>query len=153
MSLLKRSLPVFILLSTVMASCTKLEVLTEKEVVAAINQFDRGWEQKQMAAVDSALGSKYIYFTQSGGLFSRDSVVATAAESGYTLQTVSRGDIDIHITGNTAVVSTRWRGKGTYRGTPFDEDQRCSIYIAKVNGKVRILSEHCTPIKSNIIFH
>lgn len=153
MKFLRRATLFFSLLATCLASCTKMEVLTEKEVVAAINQFDRGWEQKQMEAVDSALGGKYVYFTQSGGIFSRDSVVATAAELDYSLQSMSRGDMDIYITGNTAVVSSRWRGKGSYRGTPFNEDQRCSIYISKVNGQVRILSEHCTPIKSNIIFH
>lgn len=106
-----------------------------------------------MGEVDDALAIGYTYFTQSGGIFSRDSVVATAGESDYILNKMSRSDLDVTIYGNTAVVSTRWRGKGTYRGKPFDEDQRCSIVLVKKEGKLQIVSEHCTPIKMNRVFH
>jgi hypothetical protein len=66
---------------------------------------------------------------------------------------MSRSEIAITLYGNTAIVSTRWKGKGSYRGTPFNEDQRCSIVLIKKDNKVEILSEHCTPIRTNIIFH
>ena len=132
-------------------SCT--QDITDKEVITAINKFDDGWEYKNLKAVDSVLSPAYIYFTQSGGTFSRDSVVATAGESDYSLQDMSRSEFAITLYGNTAIVSTRWKGKGIYRGTPFNEDQRCSIVLVKKNNKVEILSEHCTPIKGNRIFH
>lgn len=137
---------------TVMSSCEDRSI-TKEEVIAAIKKFDNGWEHKNLHAVDSVLSPSYIYFTQSGGTFSRDSVVATAGENSYLLHDMSRSEFDITLDGNTAIVSTRWKGKGTYRGTPFDEDQRCSIVLIKKNNKVEILSEHCTPIKGSRIFH
>ena len=140
-----------LLLVTGLYSCT--QDITDKEVITAINKFDDGWEYKNLKAVDSVLSPAYIYFTQSGGTFSRDSVVATAGESDYSLQDMSRSEFAITLYGNTAIVSTRWKGKGIYRGTPFNEDQRCSIVLVKKNNKVEILSEHCTPIKGNRIFH
>jgi hypothetical protein len=118
-----------------------------------INQFDDGWRNKNLQKVDSVLSPLYVYFTQSGGVFSRDSVVATAGESAYNLQSMSRSEFEIMLNGNTAVASTRWKGKGIYRGTPFDEDQRCSIVVIKKDNRVEILSEHCTPIKTNRVFH
>jgi hypothetical protein len=127
--------------------------LTADEVTNVINKFDDGWRNKNLNAVDSVLSPGYIYFTQSGGLFSRDSVVATAGEASYVLQDMSRSEFSIELFDNTAIVSTRWKGKGSYRGTPFDEDQRCSIVVIKKDNKVEILSEHCTPIKSNRVFH
>lgn len=127
--------------------------LTKEEVLDVIHRFDDGWKNKNMKAVDSTLASSYTYFTQSGGIFSRDSVVATAGESDYTLHDMSRSEPDIILSDNTAIVSTRWKGKGSYRGEPFDEDQRCSIVVVKHDGKVEILSEHCTPIKTKKIFH
>ena len=135
------------------SSCTKNDDITEQEVVSAINKFDYGWEHKNLKTVDSVLSPKYIYFTQSGGTFSRDSVVATAGQNTYILERVSRSEFVITTYANTAVVSTRWRGKGIYRGTPFDEDQRCSVVLIKKDNKVEILSEHCTPVKANRIFH
>lgn len=139
-------------LISVMSSCSQDDI-TEKEVIATIQKFDFGWEKKNLKTVDSVLAPAYIYFTQSGGTFSRDSVVATAGENSYLLDHVSRSEFVIATYGSTAVVSTRWKGKGIYRGTPFNEDQRCSIVLVKKNNKVEILSEHCTPVKGNRIFH
>ena len=127
--------------------------LTREEAVSVIDRFDEGWRNKNLELVDSVLSPDYIYFTQSGGTFSRDSVVATAGAPSYTLEKMSRSEIYIQISGNTAIASTRWKGKGVYRGTPFDEDQRCSIVIVKKGDKVEILSEHCTPIRRMILFH
>ena len=131
----------------------KTAPLTEEESIEVINKFDEGWKNKNMNEVDSVLSPLYIYFTQSGGLFSRDSVVATAGESSYELHDVSRSEFSVELSDNTAIVSTRWKGKGSYRGTPFDEDQRCSIVVVKKNNSVQILSEHCTPIKPLHLFH
>jgi hypothetical protein len=128
-------------------------MLTEKEVLSIIQRFDAGWETKNLQLVDSVLSPDYIYFTQSGGTFSREGVVQTAGSSEYTLESMQRSALDIHITGNTAIISTRWKGKGVYRGVAFDEDQRCSIVVVKQNGRVSILSEHCTPVRHTPIFH
>ena len=149
-----RSVLLFLLVAAGLYSCEQQQTpLTKEEVIAVISRFDDGWKNKNLHAVDSALASSYTYFTQSGGIFSRDSVVATAGEPGYLLHDVSRSEIDIVLYDNTAIVSSRWKGKGNYRNTAFDEDQRCSIVVVKKNNKVEILSEHCTPIKKNRIFH
>jgi hypothetical protein len=149
---MRRFLFVFFLL-TIISSCNLQSPITEDEVTNVISRFDNGWEHKNMKEVDSVLSPSYIYFTRSGGIFSRDSVVATAGESSYSLRDVSRTDFVITIYNNTAIVSTRWKGKGMYRGTPFNEDQRCSIVVVKTGNKVEILSEHCTPIQATKVFH
>ena len=139
---------------TGIASCQRNpSPLTKEEAIAVIQRFDEGWKNKDLKAVDSVLAPSYIYFTQSGGTFSRDSVVQTAGSATYALENVNRTEFDVVLFENTAIVSTRWQGKGVYKGTPFDENQRCSITIFKTGDKVEILSEHCTPIKSNRIFH
>ncbi len=150
--LMKRNIIFFLLIVTAMYSCNQ-SAITNEEVIDAIKKFDDGWQNKNLHAVDSVLSPAYIYFTQSGRTFSRDSVVATAGENTYTLDDMSRSEIAITLYDNTAIVSTRWKGKGIYRGTPFNEDQRCSIVLIKLSNKVEILSEHCTPIKTNKIFH
>jgi hypothetical protein len=134
-------------------SCKKKRQLTEQEVVSIINRFDDGWRRKNLKEVDSVLAPAYIYFTQSGGVFSREGVVQTAGSADYSLEKMERSAIKVQLYENTAIVSTRWQGKGMYRGTAFDEDQCCSMTIVKTNDKVEILSEHCTPIKTASIFH
>ena len=143
----------FILLAVVLSSCKRKQLLTEQEVIDVISRFDEGWKNKNLKEVDSTLAPAYIYFTQSGGLFSREGVVKTAGSAEYKLDSVWRHAIEVTLYENTAVVSTRWEGKGIYRGITFNEDQRCSIIIVKTNNKVQILSEHCTPIKTDHKFH
>ena len=127
--------------------------LTEEEAIQVIRSFDEGWEHKNLKRVDSVLAPNYVYFTQSGGLFSRDSLVQTAGSPVYTLSRVHRSAFEVKLQGNVGVVSTRWEGTGIYRGIPFNEDQRCSITVVKIKGKTMILSEHCTPIRPLFLLH
>ncbi|MFM8806895.1 MAG: nuclear transport factor 2 family protein [Sphingomonadales bacterium] len=137
-----------ILLSVLLLGCRIPEdVLTPQEVTAVMDQFDKGWKEKKPALVDSSLSIHYLYFTQSGKTFSRAALIATAGSDVYGLQDMSREQISIQIDGNAAVVNTVWSGKGMYHGESFDDKQRCSVTIIKHRGKVKILSEHCTPIR------
>jgi len=149
---MKKNVLFILTAATIFCSCTQNSI-TETEAINTIKKFDDGWEHKNLRAVDSVLSPSYVYFTQSGGTFSRDSVVATAGENTYLLHDVSRSEYNVTLDHNAAIVSTRWKGKGIYRGKPFDEDQRCSVTLVKNNGKIEILSEHCTPIKTNTLFH
>ena len=128
-------------------ACIQKETLTREEVLSAIQRFDNGWKNKKAIVVDSVLSPSYVYYTQSGGVFDRKSVVQTAGSADYKLNTMYREQFDIKIEGTTAVVNTIWNAKGSYFNAPFDDRQRCSITIIKKDGKVSILSEHCTPIK------
>ncbi len=139
--------PFLLLLACWGFNCHPEAVLTEAEVLKVIERFDAGWQNKDPRIVDSVLSSKYLYFTQSGNTFDRASLIATAGSKEYSLQTMKREEVTIQLDGNTAVVNTIWSGKGFYHGQQFDDRQRCSITIVKHRKQVRILAEHCTPIK------
>ncbi len=141
----KLSLGIIILQSFFTFSCTNND-LTREEVIAVINKFDEGWRAKDSSLVDEALSPSYIYFTQSGSTFNRANIIHTAHSPEYKLDSVERSGYIVHIRGNTAIVSTIWKGNGIYRGEPFNDKQRCSLTIVKMEGKVEILSEHCTPL-------
>ena len=129
-------------------ACHPEAVLTKEEVMRVIERFDTGWQKKDSSLVDSVLSPHYLYFTQSGNTLDRASLVSTAGSGVYTLQTMKREEVTIQLDGNTAVVNTIWSGKGFYHGEEFNDRQRCSITIVKHRNKVRILAEHCTPIKT-----
>jgi len=147
---MKKMIPGFLFL-LLFCSCSSKENLTEQEVLSVIEKFDQGWKMKDAKLVDSVLSDKYVYFTQSGHTFDRASLVKTAGSNVYTLQNMERESYTVMLEGNTAVVNTTWQGKGVYHGQNFDDKQRCSITIVKHEGKVKILSEHCTPIRNTPI--
>jgi hypothetical protein len=138
---------ILILIAFALGCSKKEKLLTEQEVFAVINSFDEGWRNKNAELVDSVLSEKYLYFTQSGHTFTRSNIVSTAGSDIYELQTMERENLTMQIEGDAAVVNTIWKGKGYYHGEQFNDKQRCSITIVKHDGKVKILAEHCTPIK------
>jgi hypothetical protein len=143
-----KKIGLFFILAYTMVSCSQQEeMLTEKEVFAVIDKFDEGWKNKNATLVDSVLSDHYLYFTQSGQTFNRSSLIGTAGSNVYQLQTMGRENLTMQLEGNTAVVNTIWKGKGFYHGEQFNDKQRCSITIVKHKGVVKILAEHCTPIK------
>lgn len=136
-----------LLLTGCSSTSTKKDLLTEEEVTSVLKKFDTGWRNKKSELVDSALSQQYVYYTQSGKAFDRNGIISTAASNVYLLDDMERKNLDIHIDGHTAVVNTIWRGKGIYYGEAFNDTQRCSVTIVKHDGEVKILAEHCTPIK------
>ncbi len=43
----------------------------------------------------------------------------------YVLQQAKRTEVAVSLTGPVAVVGSRCKGRGTYRGEAFEDDQRC----------------------------
>lgn len=144
---MRYSFVIYVALVWLVACKPPQDLLTENEVHTIMEQFDKGWREKDPALVDSVLSPHYLYFTQSGNTFSRAALIATAGSDTYRLQNMMRENIAVEIDGNAAVVNTVWSGKGVYHGETFDDRQRCSVTIVKHQGKVKILSEHCTPIR------
>ena len=144
---MKKIIIILYIIFTGLGCIKKEELLKEEEVFAVINRFDEGWRNKNAELVDSVLSEKYLYFTQSGHTFTRSNIISTAGSDIYELQTMERENLTMQIEGDAAVVNTIWKGKGYYHGEQFNDKQRCSITIVKHDGKVKILAEHCTPIK------
>ena len=65
----------------------------------------------------------------------------------YRLEHAKRSDIAVSLSGPVAVVSSRWVGRGTYRGQPFNDDQRCGQTWLQASRRTwQLLSEHCVQI-------
>lgn len=121
--------------------------LAEAEVLDVVREYDAAWNRKDSAAVAKVLADNYVYFSSRGSVRSRqwmlDDLLGNPA---YHLVRAERTELQVHLYGNTAVVSSRWQGEGSYDGEPFRDDQRCSLVVVERAGEPRVISEHCTPI-------
>lgn len=121
--------------------------LTEKEVRDFINDYDNMWAKRDTTALKEAMADNYIYFTSVGSTTDRKKILGWFVPADkYKVDTAVRSEIDVTIHGNTAIVSSRWIGSGSFDGEKFRDDQRCSLTIQKENGKMKLISEHCTQI-------
>ena len=121
--------------------------LTQKdEVVDFVKSYDKAWNSKDVASVERALAANYVYFTSKGDISSRQRTLDLLRSPRYILKSAERSEVDVYRTGSTAIVSSRWKGHGSYDGEEFRDDQRCSIVVVREGGRWKVLSEHCTQI-------
>jgi ketosteroid isomerase-like protein len=121
--------------------------LSTAEVLATLQALDEAVRQKDTATIAGILTDDYTYLSSRGGVRSRDWLLRDLlGHPSYRLDYSERGEVQVSLYGATAVVSSRWRGEGTYNGEPVRDDQRCSLVMVKDSGRVRVAMEHCTQI-------
>lgn len=121
--------------------------LTEKEVRDFVKDYDTMWAKRDTTAMKEAMAENYIYFSSVGSTTDRKKILGWfLPPDKYQVDTAIRSEIGVTIHGNTAIVSSRWIGSGSFDGEKFRDDQRCSLTIQKENGKIKLISEHCTQI-------
>src|SRR5215813_12972026 len=119
---------------------------------AALQRYDAAWSKKDIAGVAKILADDYTYFTSTGGITDRKKTLEFLASPDYKLTFVERSEINLEGVGgrrNVAIVSSRWKGRGTYGKEVINDDQRCGLVFVKENNEWKLLSEHCVQIRSN----
>ena len=118
----------------------------DADIVQFVRTYDDAWNKKDAPTVQSMLGPDYVYFSSRGATESRQQVLDMLRSPKYTLAAAERSEVKVYRTGSTAVVSSRWKGHGTYDGREFHDDQRCSIVLGREKQRWQVLAEHCTQI-------
>ena len=116
------------------------------EIAQFIESYDNAWNHKDSAAIERILAPDYVYFSSKGQVRSRQSLLEEFLSPKYHLESAERSEVKVYLTSETAVVSSRWQGHGTFDGREFHDDQRCSIVLARGKQDWLVLSEHCTQI-------
>src|SRR5215510_3566286 len=130
------------------ASHAKTTQSPEEDVPHFIEQYDRAWNNKDVSAVGHVLAPDYVYFSSTGQVQSRQHVLNMLVSPKYILASAERTEVTVYQMSGTAVVSSRWKGHGSYDGKEFRDDQRCSVVLVRDGQRWLVLSEHCTQIVS-----
>ena len=126
---------------------TNQNKLTEKEVADFVNHYDELWAKRDTTGMKETMAENYVYFSSTGNTTTRARILSwfTPADK-YKVDTAKRSEVSVTLNGNIAIVSSRWIGSGSFDGEKFSDDQRCSLTIQKENGRLKLISEHCTQI-------
>ena len=121
--------------------------LTEVEVKDFIRQYDAMWASRDTGLMKQAMDDQYIYFTSTGSTIGRADIISWFIPADkYKVEKAERSEISVQLNGNTAIVSSRWIGNGSFGNEKFNDDQRCGLVIQKSDGKLKLVTEHCTQI-------
>jgi ketosteroid isomerase-like protein len=128
------------------ASPAQNKQTTDADIIHLVEGYDNAWNSKDATAVTAILAADYVYFSSKGATESRQHMLDMLLSPKYTMASAQRSEMEVHRTSTTAVVSSRWKGHGTYDGQEFHDDQRCSIVLGREKQGWQVLSEHCTQI-------
>lgn len=137
---------VLTLIAAPRAVSAQKDALASGEVAALVARYDSAWNRRDTVTVGRLLAPRYQYFTSRGDTTPRDGMMAFLADPEYRLADANRSEVAVTVSGPVAVVSSRWRGHGTWRGERFTDDQRCGLVWQHTAGAWRLLSEHCVQI-------
>ena len=117
------------------------------EVKQALAEYDRAWNRKDVKTIAEMIDDKYVYISSIGTLSDKRFTLDFLGKPDYKLTFVERSEIEIHkAERNIAVISSRWKGRGTWSGGTINDDQRCGQVFVKSGRRWRIVSEHCVQI-------
>ena len=115
----------------------------------ALADYDRSWNAKDVKGVAQMLADDYVYFSSTGGLTTRKATLEFLSSPEYKLTFVERSEIKVlSQTDGVAIISSRWKGRGTYGKEEINDDQRCGLVFVKQKNIWKLLSEHCAQIVS-----
>lgn len=120
--------------------------ITENEVRAFIAQYDQAWNTKDSIAVKKKLSDDYMYFNSVGGTNRKSETISFLRDTAYVVHSAKRSALEVIIHGNIATVNSHWIGELSWKGAAIHDNQRCGLTIAKTNGKIEIIAEHCVAI-------
>ena len=113
----------------------------------ALTEYDNAWNKKDAASVERLLHNDYVYFSSTGALTTRKATLDFLVSPEYKLTFVERSEIDLlSQSDDIAVISSRWKGRGTYGKEVINDDQRCGLVFVRRGKTWKLLSEHCTQI-------
>ncbi len=116
------------------------------KVAALVAHYDSSWNRKDTVAVGRLLAPRYQYFSSLGDVSSRTQTLGFLGNPQYVLERAARSEVVISPSGSLAVVSSRWRGAGAYKGERFTDDQRCGLVWQQAGSTWQLVSEHCVQI-------
>jgi ketosteroid isomerase-like protein len=116
------------------------------EVASLVTRYDSAWNRKDTLAAGRLMAPEYRYFSSLGGVRPRAAMLEFLGSPDYHLRRADRSELQITRSGPVVVVSSRWKGQGTYQGKRFADDQRCGLVWVRTTRTWRLVSEHCVQI-------
>lgn len=112
-------------------------------VLQALKKYDDAWNKKDAKTLSEILAPEYVYFSSTGELSDRQETLDFLVSPKYVLTFAERSEIKTFRNGETVIVSSHWKGKGTFNEQAINDDQLCGQVFVKNGKHWKLLSEHC----------
>jgi len=134
-----------LLLLPVLAFAQQNSGSADKSMILAL---ENGWNQAEIHhdanAAAALMADTFISVDHHGALQNKGQYLASIKDTSFNPQEISNGDTGVYIYGDTAIVSSVYRTKGTDNGKPFVHHGRFTDTWIRRNGKWQCIANHET---------
>jgi len=138
----------FLLLLALLVSAAaqdKAKNSADKSMVLAL---ENAWNQAELhhdaGAADAILEETFISVDHHGHLQTKAQYIADLKDTSFHPEQISNTDTSIYLYGNTAIVTSAYRTKGTDNGKPFVHHGRFTDTWVNLNGKWKCVANQET---------
>jgi len=135
---------VMVLLLTVIAQ-DKANNSSEKSMILAL---ENAWNQAELhhdaGAIDAIVAETFISVDHHGHLQNKAQYIADLKDTSFSPEQISNTDTSVYIYGNTAIVTSAYRTKGTDGGKPFVHHGRFTDTWVNMSGKWKCVANQET---------
>ena len=119
----------------------------DKSMILAL---EGAWNQAELhhdaAAVAAIMADSFISVDHHGKLLNKSQYLADLKDLSYKPEEISNSETTVYLYGDTAIVSSAYRTKGTDSGKPFVHRGRFTDTWIKRDGKWQCVADHETLI-------
>jgi len=124
--------------------CTTVACTTE-ELKLLNEAWNRACAWRRMSrAVERMMGAEYVYIAPNGQVLGHDAVLEIIRARSYQLTWGTRTEVLVKPLGTEAALVMQ--GEGSFRGSSFKHDRRCTMVCIRERSQWRIVHEQCSPI-------
>jgi ketosteroid isomerase-like protein len=117
----------------------------EKSMILAL---ENAWNQAELhhdaGAVDTIVAETFISVDHHGHLQNKAQYIADLKDTSFSPEQISNTDTSVYVYGNTAIVTSAYRTKGTDGGKPFVHHGRFTDTWVNMSGKWKCVANQET---------
>ncbi len=141
---------VFALMLIGLNSCSRSSSAEDSNVTADLERLNQMWERawldKDVALVEKLMADEYVFIAPNGQMLDRQAILKIIQSPSYHLDNGTRTEVIIKQVGeDAAVVVHRSQAEGSFEGTSFKDDHRCTMLCVRRGGEWRVILEQCSP--------
>jgi hypothetical protein len=111
--------------------------------------WNAAWLENDSATVDKLMAAEYAYIAPNGQVLDRSAIMGVIRSPSYKINSGTWTELQAPLLSkDAAILLDRWQGTGTFNGSTFTDDHRCSRICLRRNGTWQIVFEQASPMKS-----
>lgn len=118
----------------------------KKDILKIEEERSQALEMGDVAVLDRILADDYVYVNVFGELHTKAQRFSTIRSGAAKHESLTEDDFQVHVYGDTVVMTGRASGLVNYRGKVNNKARRFTNVYMKQGGKWRLLAHHATTI-------